>query len=67
MERAESAGAASSRSGGAPREPATPPDRVWPTIIAIALAVVMIVNGLFIWIAVRDADEVAPSYDSETR
>lgn len=42
-------------------------DRVWPTIIAIALALVVIVNGIFIWIAVSDADEVAPSYESETR
>ena len=41
--------------------------RVWPLIIAIALTVVVIVNGVFIWIAVSGADEVAPSYDSETR
>jgi len=41
--------------------------RVWPLIIAAALALVMIVNGLFIWIAVRGADEVAPSYEQERR
>ena len=41
--------------------------RRWPLIIAIALTVVVVVNGLFIWIAVSGADEVAPSYDAETR
>lgn len=37
-------------------------DHLWPAIIITALAVVMIVNACFIWIAVRGADEVAPSY-----
>jgi len=35
---------------------------VWPIAIGIALAVVIAVNATFIWIAVRGADEVAPSY-----
>ena len=37
-------------------------ESVWPTIIIIALALVMAVNAAFIYIAVTGADEVAPSY-----
>lgn len=37
-------------------------DLIWPVGICIALAVVIAVNATFIWIAVRGADEVVPSY-----
>jgi hypothetical protein len=37
-------------------------DWIWPVALAIALAVVLVVNGIFIYIAVTGADEVAPSY-----
>lgn len=37
-------------------------DWLWPMALAIALAVVLAVNGIFIYIAVTGADEVAPSY-----
>ena len=37
-------------------------DMVWPIAIVVALALVVIVNAVFIWIAVSDPDPVAPSY-----
>jgi hypothetical protein len=37
-------------------------ESVWPAIIIIALAVVMAVNAVFIYIAVTGAEDVAPSY-----
>ena len=37
-------------------------DMVWPVIIVAALVLVMVVNAVFIYIAVTGADEVAPSY-----
>ena len=37
-------------------------DMVWPTIIVVALVLVLAVNALFIYVAVTGADEVAPSY-----
>jgi hypothetical protein len=42
-------------------------DHLWPWLLAIALALVMLVNGIFIWIAVSGADEVAPSYSQGDR
>jgi hypothetical protein len=42
-------------------------DLRWPIGIAIALALVILVNLAFIYIAVSGADEVAPSYQSEPR
>lgn len=42
-------------------------DHLWPWIIGIALAVVMVVNAVFIYIAVSQADPVAPSYNIENR
>lgn len=51
--------------GGAPE--ADEKDRLWPVILAIALAVVVLVNGVFIYIAVTGADPVAPSYNSGER
>lgn len=40
---------------------------LWPWILGIALALVVLVNVLFIWIAVKGADDVAPSYTEGTR
>ena len=37
-------------------------DHLWPFIIGATLAVVIIVNVIFIYIAVTGADEVTPSY-----
>ena len=37
-------------------------DMVWPAIIVVALVLVVVVNAVFIYIAVTGADEVAPSY-----
>jgi len=42
-------------------------DHLWPVIIIVALAVVMLVNAVFIYIAVSGADEVAPSYTQGER
>ena len=41
--------------------------RLWPTIIMVGLIVVMVVNFLFIYIAVKGADAVVPSYNTEER
>jgi hypothetical protein len=41
--------------------------RLWPIIITVGLVVVMVVNFLFIYIAVKGADTVVPSYTSEER
>jgi len=41
--------------------------RLWPVIIGTALAVVILVNGVFIYIAVKGADPVVPSYVTEER
>ncbi|MEQ9398895.1 MAG: hypothetical protein RJQ04_06960 [Longimicrobiales bacterium] len=37
-------------------------DWVWPVGIAVALSVVVLVNVVFIWVAVKGADPVAPAY-----
>ncbi len=42
-------------------------DHLWPWLLAIGLALVMLVNAIFIWIAVSGADEVAPSYTQGDR
>jgi hypothetical protein len=41
--------------------------RLWPTIIIVGLALVIAVNAIFIYIAVKGADEVVPSYQTEER
>ncbi len=41
--------------------------RLWPILITIGLALVMLVNGIFIYIAVKGADAVVPSYLTEER
>jgi hypothetical protein len=35
---------------------------VWPLAIAVGLALVVLVNAVFIYVAVTGADDVAPSY-----
>ena len=44
-----------------------PGSRLWPVLITIGLALVMLVNGIFIYIAVKGADDVVPSYLTEER
>jgi len=41
--------------------------RIWPIIITVGLALVMLVNGIFIYVAVKGADEIVPSYLTEER
>lgn len=41
--------------------------RHWPWGIAIGLAIVMVVNAVFAFIAVTGADSVVPSYTTEPR
>lgn len=41
--------------------------RLWPGIIIVGMALVILVNGLFIYIAVKGADAVVPSYNTEER
>lgn len=40
---------------------------LWPWILGIGLALVVLVNAIFIWIAVKGADDVAPSYTQGDR
>jgi hypothetical protein len=39
----------------------------WPVAIVVALALVVAVNVIFIYVAVSGADDVAPSYVSGER
>ncbi len=41
--------------------------RLWPILIGAGLALVILVNGIFIYIAVKGADPVVPSYVTEER
>ena len=41
--------------------------RLWPIGIIVALVVVLLVNALFIYLAVSGADEIVPSYATEPR
>ena len=41
--------------------------RLWPIAIIVALVVVVLVNALFIFLAVSGADDVVPSYNTEPR
>jgi hypothetical protein len=42
-------------------------DRLWPALITVGLVLVVLVNALFIYIAVAGADHVEPSYHTEER
>lgn len=44
-----------------------PRDLRWPIAIAVGLALVILVNLAFIYIAVSGKDEIVPSYHSERR
>lgn len=52
-------------------DPPEPRDRkrdlLWPIAITVLLALVVIVNAVFIYVAVSGADEVAASYNQEAR
>ena len=37
-------------------------DMLWPLILTVALVVVVVVNALFIYVAVKGADDVDPAY-----
>jgi hypothetical protein len=54
-------------SGAAHDSEASPRDRLWPALITAGLILVIIVNALFIFIAVSGADDVVPSYITEER
>ena len=41
--------------------------RLWPMIITVGLIVVLVVNAVFIYVAVMGADAVVPSYNTEER
>ena len=41
--------------------------RLWPILITAGLALVILVNAIFIFIAVSGADDVVPSYVTEER
>ena len=42
-------------------------DRLWPTLIVVGFVLVILVNAIFIYIAVKGADDVVPSYQTEER
>lgn len=42
-------------------------DRLWPILITIGLVFVVLINAVFIYIAVSGADDVVPSYHTEER
>lgn len=42
-------------------------DWTWPAAIAAGLMVVVLMNVVFIWVAVSGADPVVPSYVAEER
>lgn len=42
-------------------------ERRWPIGLVIAFAVMILVNGLFVWVALSDRDPVADSYTTEPR
>lgn len=48
-------------------EPTEPNGRVWPRAIFLGLFLVVVVNGLFAYLAIRDADPVVSSYRTEPR
>jgi len=55
-------------SEGAPlASEASPQVKLWPILITAGLVLVVIVNAVFIYIAVSGADDVVPSYTTEER
>jgi hypothetical protein len=41
--------------------------KLWPVLITAGLILVVVVNAIFIYIAVAGADDVVPSYVTEER
>jgi len=41
--------------------------RLWPMIIIVGMVLVILVNVIFIYIAVSGADDIVPSYQTEER
>lgn len=44
-----------------------PSDRRWPLSIAAGLLIVILVNVFFAYVAISGADDVVPSYTTESR
>ncbi len=42
-------------------------ERRWPIGLAIAFAVMILVNGVFVWVALSERDPVVDSYTTEPR
>jgi hypothetical protein len=42
-------------------------ERQWPVAIIVGLLIVILVNAIFIFVAVSGQDEIAPSYYTEPR
>jgi len=40
---------------------------LWPILIVLGLLIVIVMNAVFIYVAVSGQDEVAPSYQTEAR
>ena len=53
--------------GGMNRAGNSANDRLWPYLITAGLVLVILVNAIFIYIAVSGADDVVPSYHTEER
>ena len=51
----------------APQADPRPRWKLWPVLITVGLVFVVLVNALFIYIAVSGADDVVPSYLTEER
>ena len=52
---------------GAPHAVGRKRFRLWPVLITLGLVFVVLVNAVFIYIAVSGADDVVPSYHTEER
>ncbi|MGD2123051.1 MAG: hypothetical protein PVJ76_14960 [Gemmatimonadota bacterium] len=53
--------------GGSAGAGPKPGSRLWPILITLGLVFVVLVNAIFIYIAVSGADDVVPSYHTEER
>lgn len=53
--------------GGLDRAGNSTDHRLWPYLITAGLVLVILVNAIFIYIAVSGADDVVPSYHTEER
>lgn len=47
--------------------PTDRPDRRWPRIIVAGLAIVILVNAIFAYLAIHGADTIVSSYSTEAR